>query len=50
MVGQEKRDEIVCRIVEAVEPEKIILFGSAARALAKWREPGVYVEDCWRFR
>lgn len=31
MVDQEKLDEIVRRIVEAVEPEKIILFGSAAR-------------------
>ncbi len=19
-------------------------------ALAKWREPGAYVENCWRFR
>ena len=31
MVDQEKLDEIVRRIVEAVEPEEIILFGSAAR-------------------
>ena len=31
MVDQKKLDEIVRRIVEAVEPEKIILFGSAAR-------------------
>ena len=31
MVDQQKLDEIVRRIVEAVEPEKIILFGSAAR-------------------
>ena len=31
VVDQQKLDEIVRRIVEAVEPEKIILFGSAAR-------------------
>ncbi len=31
MVDQEKLDEITRRIVEAVKPEKIILFGSAAR-------------------
>lgn len=31
MVDQDKLDEIVRRIVEAVAPEKIILFGSAAR-------------------
>ncbi len=30
-VDQETLDEIVRRIVEAVEPERIILFGSAAR-------------------
>ena len=31
VVDQEKLDEITRRIVEAVRPEKIILFGSAAR-------------------
>ncbi len=34
MLDQEKLDEIVRRIVEAVDPEKIILFGSAARGEA----------------
>ena len=34
MVDQEKLDEITRRIVEAVAPEKIILFGSAARGEA----------------
>ena len=31
MVDEDKLDEIVRRVVEAVAPEKIILFGSAAR-------------------
>ncbi len=31
MVDQETLDEIIRRVVEVVEPERIILFGSAAR-------------------
>ena len=31
MVDQETLDEVIRRIVEVAEPEKIILFGSAAR-------------------
>ena len=31
MLDQQTLDEIITRIVDVVEPEKIILFGSAAR-------------------
>ena len=31
MLDQETLDEIITRIVDVVEPEKIIVFGSAAR-------------------
>ncbi len=31
MVDQEELDEIIRRVVDVAEPEKVILFGSAAR-------------------
>lgn len=34
MLDQQTLDEIITRIVDVVEPEKIILFGSAARGSA----------------